>query len=67
MHIALPPKQEQRTILRALTKETTRLADAIDRARRQIELVEEYRTRLIADAVTGQVDVREATVGCTVE
>ena len=30
------------------------------RARRQIELVEEYRTRLIADVVTGKLDVREA-------
>ena len=27
---------------------------AIDRARRQIELMEEYRTRLIADVVTGK-------------
>ena len=29
-------------------------------ARRQIELIQEYRTRLIADVVTGQLDVREA-------
>ena len=28
------------------------------RARRQIELMREYRTRLIADVVTGKVDVR---------
>ena len=60
MHIALPPKQEQRTILRALAKETTRLGYAIARAHRQIELLDEYRIRLIADAVTGQLDVREA-------
>ena len=33
---------------------------AIARARRQIELVQEYRTRLIADVVTGKLDVREA-------
>ena len=33
---------------------------AITRAHRQIELVEEYRTRLIADVVTGKLDVREA-------
>ena len=33
---------------------------AIDRARRQIELLQEYRTRLIADVVTGKLDVREA-------
>ena len=33
---------------------------AMDRARRQIALIEEYRTRLIADVVTGKLDVREA-------
>ena len=35
-------------------------APAIARARRQIKLIEEYRTRLIADVVTGKLDVREA-------
>ena len=29
--------------------------------RRQIKLMEEYRTRLIADVVTGKLDVREAS------
>ena len=33
---------------------------AIDSARRQIELLREYRTRLIADVVTGKLDVRES-------
>ena len=59
LHIVLPPKQEQQTILRALRNETRSLRDAIDRARRQIELLQEYRTRLIADVVTGKLDVRE--------
>ena len=36
------------------------LETAIARARRQIELVQEYGTRLIADVVTGKLDVREA-------
>ena len=30
------------------------------RARRQIDLLQEYRTRLIADVVTGKLDVRAA-------
>ena len=30
-----------------------------NRARRQIELLREYRTRLIADVVTGKLDIRE--------
>ena len=60
IHVALPSKEEQQTILRTLRKETTSLRDAITHARRQIELLQEYRTRLIADVVTGQLDVREA-------
>ena len=60
IHIALPSKGEQSAILHALQEETASLGAAIARARRQIELVEEFRTRLIADAVTGKLDVREA-------
>ena len=39
---------------------TVSVGIAITRARRQIELVQEYRTKLIADVVTGKLDVREA-------
>ena len=38
---------------------TANIDAAISRARRQIELLREYRTRLIADVVTGKLDVRE--------
>ena len=41
-------------------KATAGIDAAIARTRRQIELVQEYRTRLIADVVTGKLDVREA-------
>ena len=61
IHIALPSKEEQSAILRALRKETASLGAAVSRARRQIKLMEEYRTRLIADVVTGKLDVREAS------
>ena len=43
-----------------MTTVTAGIDAAIDRARRQIELLREYRTRLIADVVTGKLDVREA-------
>ena len=33
---------------------------AISRLEREIELLREYRTRLVADVVTGKLDVREA-------
>ncbi len=35
---------------------------AISRAEREIELMTEYRTRLISDVVTGKVDVRDIEV-----
>ena len=37
---------------------------AVDRLEREIELLREYRTRLVADVVTGKLDVREAAAGC---
>ena len=36
------------------------LNDAISAARREIDLLREYRTRLIANVVTGKLDVRES-------
>ena len=60
IHVALPPKKEQGAIIRTLVKETARLKDSATRTRNQIDLMNEYRTRLIADVVTGQLDVRQA-------
>lgn len=41
-----------------LSKETHLLTAATDRLEREIELLREYRTRLVADVVTGKLDVR---------
>ena len=60
VHIPLPPLSEQVSIVRHLIEATAKASGAIDRAHRQIDLMNEYRTRLIADVVTGQLDVREA-------
>ena len=58
--LLVPPIYEQRAIVEHLDKATNDIDAAIARARRQVELVEEYRTRLIADVVTGKLDVRDA-------
>ena len=58
--VPLPPLYEQAAIVEYLDKATAGIGAAIARARRQIELLEEYRTRLVADVVTGKLDVREA-------
>ena len=60
MRLALPPVTEQSAIADYLDKTTADIDGAINRARRQIELLQEYRTRLISDVVTGKMDVREA-------
>ena len=60
--LALPPPSEQAAIVDYLDKAAAGIDAAIDRARRQIGLLREYRTRLIADVVTGKLDVREAAV-----
>ena len=56
----LPPLAEQTAIAAYLDKQTVAIDAARARAQREIDLLSEYRTRLIVDVVTGQVDVREA-------
>ena len=58
--VLVPSLPEQVAIVEHLERSTADANTAIVRARRQIELFEEYRSRLIADVVTGKLDVREA-------
>ena len=60
IQIALPPIGEQDGIVEYINNGTALIDDTIARSHRQINLMNEYRTRLIADVVTGQLDVREA-------
>jgi type I restriction enzyme S subunit len=55
-----PPFDEQAKIVSHLNDTAANINQAIDRSRREITLLHEYRTRLIADVVTGKLDVREA-------
>ena len=58
--VVLPPREEQDRLVSEVRREFAGVDATIGRTRRQIELVQEYRTRLIADVVTGKLDVREA-------
>ncbi len=60
--IGLPPVNEQLEILDHIRKKSGEIDQAITRAEREIKLIREYRTRLISDVVTGQVDVRDIEV-----
>ena len=51
-------KEEQNLILRFVKKELTEINTTITNLRREIELIEEYQQALIAEAVTGRIDVR---------
>ncbi len=58
--ILVPPRHEQDAILDSVGSKTQPLLSAVSSAQREIDLLREYRTRLIADIVTGKLDVREA-------
>jgi type I restriction enzyme S subunit len=54
------PRNEQEEIVAFIAKKTAALNTAIARTEREIALMQEYRTRLTADVVTGKLDVRAA-------
>jgi type I restriction enzyme S subunit len=56
----IPSESEQIAILEFLEAELKIVRVAIDRAEHEICLLREYRTRLVADVVTGKLDVRGA-------
>lgn len=58
-----PSINEQLEIVRAVEEGTKQFDIAIERAQQQIDLLREYRARLIADVVTGKLDVRAAAGG----
>ena len=58
--IAVPPVAEQKWAVRSIEAATDSFTNAISMAGREIDLLREYRTRLIADVVTGKLDMREA-------
>ena len=60
MWVALPTRSEQEVIVRFIESRLAPLAAAAANAESAIKVLREYRTRLIADVVTGKLDVREA-------
>ena len=56
----VPPADEQVLMSKGLIERGRKMGDALVTAKRQIALLREYRTRLIADVVTGKLDVCEA-------
>jgi type I restriction enzyme S subunit len=58
LRIVLPPVEEALAIADHLQIQSIELDKSISAASREIDFLREYRTRLIADVVTGKLDVR---------
>jgi type I restriction enzyme S subunit len=60
IRVPVPPVPEQEKIVKQLDSDLATLNTALARTEREIGLLREYRTRLVADVVTGKLDVRAA-------
>jgi type I restriction enzyme S subunit len=57
--IPLPEIEEQKAIVRAAKKETDKIDEVVCREKKEIDLLQELRTSLISEVVTGKIDVRD--------
>ena len=62
IRVCIPPIEEQKQILDCVKSKEEKINQAITGINKQIALLQEYRTRLISDVVTGQVDVRDEVI-----
>lgn len=60
--IALPSIDEQRAIVAYINEKTAKVESLITDLQAEIEHLKEYKQRLIADCVTGQVNVQNETI-----
>jgi type I restriction enzyme S subunit len=58
MPVLVPPVEEQILISNHIDSETLQINQLIETIEKEIALTQEYRTALIAEAVTGKIDVR---------
>ena len=65
--VVIPPLSEQTAIVQYLQQALSDIITSTVNCHRQIKLMNEYRTRLTADVVTGQLDVREAATDLLAE
>jgi type I restriction enzyme S subunit len=58
MRMPLPPQDERVAILAIIKSDIDAVNKSLNKLSSEIDLIREYRTRLVADVVTGQLDVR---------
>ena len=59
LRVPVPPYVEQDKIVAFIDGQCKAIELTIENAKHEIDLIREYRTRLISDVVTGKVDVRD--------
>lgn len=62
LYLPIPPVEEQKEIADYVAVEEKKKHSLVKQLEKQIDLLKEYRTRLISDVVTGQMDIRGVTV-----
>lgn len=60
--LPLIPLEEQKAIADYINVEVAKIDNVLPSFQKEIDLLREYRTRLIADVVTGQIDVRDVVI-----
>ena len=55
-----PPLDEQQRIANEVSSESCKIDEALGAIQREVALFQEFQTRLVADVVTGKVDVRSS-------
>lgn len=60
--VPVPPKDEQREIVAYLKQAVQKMRDAILCLLKETEALEEYKKKLVADVVTGKIDVRDIEI-----
>jgi type I restriction enzyme S subunit len=58
--LPVPPREEQTRIVLGIARNIQEIERSEERIKRQIGVLVEFRSRLIVDVVTGQLDVRKA-------
>jgi type I restriction enzyme S subunit len=62
LYVPRPTLAEQYRIVARVETAMQSCAVAVSKVQRDIDLLREYRTRLVADVVTGKLDVRDAAI-----
>jgi len=60
--VPLPPKKEQALLLNYISEHCEEVDKLLIKTQREIDLIREYRTRLISNIVTGKLDVRQLSL-----